>query len=50
MANIEFTAKELESIKRLMQLGDSKELAEKTVLEARARNAPNPFYSNAYAN
>ena len=43
-----FTQKELETIKRLIQLGDSKELAEKTVLENRSRPDNREFYRNAY--
>lgn len=46
MANL--TNKELETFKILVRLGDSKELALKTVLSERQKQTNNQFYINGY--
>lgn len=43
-----FTEQEIETIKALIRLGDSKELAEKTVIESRAKESNREFYRAAY--
>ena len=46
-----FTAKELELVKTLLRLGDSKELAENTVISNRVIRCSNPeVYRFAYEN
>lgn len=44
------TKEELETIKTLVRLGDSEELAIKTVLANREKQDTNEFYRNAYTN
>lgn len=43
-----FSEKENETIERLIQLGDSKELAEKTVIRFRRKSDNTSFYRFAY--
>lgn len=45
-----FTSEELKQIKTLIRLGDSKELAIKTVLEKRDTPVDFDFYRRAYEN
>jgi hypothetical protein len=43
-----FSEKENDTIKRLIRLGDTKELAEKTVIANRDRECNKAFYYNPY--
>jgi len=50
MTTTQLTASELETVKILIRLGDSKELAEQTVLNEREVEVNHEFYRNAYSN
>lgn len=48
MTNTNFTEKEIQTIKQLIRLGDSKELAENTVINLREKKSNVAFYDFAY--